>query len=256
VGTLSGVFLRLWNSKPVVLVRAAIEIYGIIKTLGAVSVSAVLGALAPAIVELGLNLSTFQKWVIGIGVFFVALALILAGVKAFLERPPQSKAATQGSVAERDSTPQSSDFQLWQELKRVEGEKEELRAALEQLEQEAEQMREWIDTLTPFMKRMQLRFILQAIHRWGTNLHTAQQPDVAAMEKWVSLTSALIRRYLDDETANFFLIHDGDKSFAGRLQRLEEIFDKPVDSGGKLQSDFDPAEAIEPYPSEWNYPSR
>jgi hypothetical protein len=72
------------------------------------------------------------------------------------------------------------------------------------------------------------------------------------MEKWVSLASASIRRYLDDETANFFLVHDGDSSFVGRLRRLEEIFDSPVEKGGKLQSHFDIAEALEPYPQEWS----
>lgn len=84
----------------------------------------------------------------------------------------------------------------------------------------------------------------------GNNLRERQPPDVVAMEKWVSLTSSLIRRYLGDETANFFLVNDGDNSFDGRLRRLEDIFDKPVNSGGKLQSDFDSAEAIEPYPVE------
>ena len=71
------------------------------------------------------------------------------------------------------------------------------------------------------------------------------------MEKWVSLTSAFIRRGLDDETANFFLVHDGDYSFAGRLHRLEQIFDIPVDRGAKLQPDFDPTGALEDYPLEW-----
>lgn len=82
----------------------------------------------------------------------------------------------------------------------------------------------------------------------GNNLHEMQPPDVAAMEKWTSLTSALLRKYLGDEIATYFLFHDGDSSFAGRLCRLEETFDRPVEMGGELQSDFDTADAIEPYP--------
>ena len=90
---------------------------------------------------------------------------------------------------------------------------EALREALQQGEQANEQLRNWIDTITPFMHRMQLRWYLQAVWRMGNDLHERQPADLAAMEKWVSLASASIRRYLDDETANIFLVHDGDSSF-------------------------------------------
>lgn len=85
----------------------------------------------------------------------------------------------------------------------------------------------------------------------GNRLRKREPPDVAAMEKWVSLTSTLIRKYLGDESAGFFLVHDGDNSFDGRLHRLKQVADKPVDFAAKLQADFDLAEALELYPDDW-----
>lgn len=123
----------------------------------------------------------------------------------------------------QDSSPQSSDFQLWQELKRVESENEQLRAALRESEQENERLKDWIDKITPFMQRLHLKWSLEAIGRMGNNLQKRDPPDVAAMERWVSLTSSLIRKYYDDETADFFLVHDDDSSFAGRLHRLQQV---------------------------------
>jgi hypothetical protein len=180
----------------------------------------------------------------------VALAAILAGLKTTLERTSQGKVSEQRLVARRDLTPQSSDWSLWQELNRFRSENEQLKGALQQCEQSNGQLRDWIETITPFMHRMQIKFILQAMQRNGHKLHERQPPNVAAMEKWVSLTSAFIRKYLGDETASFFLVQDGDSSFAGRLRRLQQVLDKPVDHAGELQSDFDLDEAMNYFPSE------
>lgn len=230
--------MRVWVSD----FANAVTLIGFV---GSVGFSGVLGIFSPAILQPILGLPVALRVVLGICIFLVALTLMLAGLKAVLERRSQGKAA-------QNAAPQSSDYQLWQELKRVESENEQLRTALQQNEQAYQEARNWVSTITPFMHRMQLRFALQAILRYGNNLREMQKPDVAAMEKWVSLTSAAIRKYLGDESANFFLAGDGDTSFDARLQRLEQLFDKPVDEAGELQSEFDLAEIIEPYPSEWN----
>jgi hypothetical protein len=101
------------------------------------------------------------------------------------------------------------------------------------------------------MHRIQLRITLQTVWRMGYNLSKSERPNAAAMEKWTSLTSALIRKYMGDENADFFLVHDGDSSFTGRMDRLEQLMDKPVDFGVELQADFDLAEALESFPTEW-----
>lgn len=219
----------------------AITLIGFMASVG---LSGVLGIVSPTILQPILGLPDTLRVALGFCIFLVAFAVILTVLKALLQRHSQGKAT-------QSPTPQSSEYSLWQELKRVETENRQLKETLQQSEQVNGQLRDWIETITPFMHRIQLRFVLQAIWRMGNNLRERQPPDVVAMEKWVSLTSSLIRRYLGDETANFFLVNDGDNSFDGRLRRLEDIFDKPVNSGGKLQSDFDSAEAIEPYPVEW-----
>lgn len=230
--------MRVWVSD----LANAVTLIGFMASVG---LSGVLGILGPTILQPILGLPVGLRVALGFSIFLVALAAILAGLNALLERQSQGKAA-------QGLTPQSSEYSLWQELKRVETENRQLREALKQYEQHVQKLKDWIDTITPFMHRMQLRWWLQAVWRMGNNLHERQPPDVAAMEKWVSVTSEFIRKFLGDETANFFLVHDGDSSFTGRLHRLEEICDKPVEGGGKLQSDFDLAEAMELFPSEWS----
>lgn len=226
--------------------RDLADLATISQLLGSGSIAGLLALAGQEGLNTLLGLSPVVRVLFGICIFFLALGVIFAVLKTFLERHSQGKVL-------QDPLPQSSEYSLLQELKRVESEKEQLRASLQQYEQEVEQLRDWIDKIEPFKRHLQLRFVLRAIHRMGNNLHEAQRPDTAAMEKWMSLTSALIRRTLDDDTANFFLFHDGDSSFAGRLQRLEHIFgNQALEMTIKIPSDFDVAEAIEPYPIEWS----
>lgn len=219
----------------------AVTLWGLVGTVG---VSGILGIVGPTILQPILGLPSGLRVALGVCVFLAALAVILASLKTLLERQSRGKGA-------QDPTPQSPEYSLWRELKRIETENQQLRDALQEGEQVNERLRNWIATITPFMHRMQLRWWLLTVWRMGNDLHEKQPPDVAAMEKWVSLTFAFIEKYLGEETANFFLVHDGDNSFAGRLRRLEEISDKPVEGGGPLQSEFDLAEVIELYPEEW-----
>lgn len=199
-----GMFLRLWNSKPVVLVRAIIDIYGILKTLGAVSLSAVLGAFAPALVELGLNLSTFQKWVIGLGVFFI----ILAGVTAFLDR------LAQGAARETNSRQVQKD-----KIKQLQEHNKHLNSEIEERD-------------TTHANRVLLKYALEEAQEEG-NLLRKGEPTKAAVERWESRTRALIEAALGEGHTNHFLSDDGAFPLATpnptgaqyqldrRLQRLE-----------------------------------
>ena len=184
----------------------AVTLWGL---MGSIGVSGILGIVGPVILQPILELPAGVRVALGLCIFLVALAVIIAVLKAFLERASQGKAA-------QGPSPQSSEYSLWQELKRVESENNQLRTAL----QENEELKDWIGKIEPFKQRLQLKWTLEAIGRMGNNLHKRDSPDVAAMERWVSLTSGLIRKYYDDETANFFLVHDGDSSFVGRLRRL------------------------------------
>jgi len=234
--------------------RSIAELATLIQFLGSVGGATVLAVVVPAILEDLIGLPVGLLILLGVGVFFLALAVILSVVKAVLERRAQGKATRQGSVAGQNPAPQSSDWQLWQELNRVKSENDQLRDALQQSEQDNERLRDWNDKIEPFKQHMQLRFVLEAVRRMGDNLHEAREPNVAAMERWVSLTSALLRKNLGDEIANFFLAHDGDTSFTGRLQRLDQISsNQALDMSITVPSDFDVGEAIEPYPIEWTH---
>lgn len=225
----------------------------VVKTLvwalgGGTIVTGVLGAVIAAVTNnllYGLVAGVVAGMVV-LGAFtFKAIGIAASGAQA-------SSVQKSDDAAAEPIASSASDFQLWQELKRVESENEELRAALQQSEQENEELRDWIVKITPFKQRLQLKWTLEAIGRMGNNLQKRDPPDVVATERWVSLTSNLIRRYYDDETADFFLVRDGDNSFAGRLSRLQQVADKAVDfMNYPKPSDFDITEAIEPYPSEW-----
>lgn len=73
--------------------RRFFELAGAIQTLGAVGGATVLAVILPAATGAVLDLSTTLLVVLGIGVFFVALAIILAVLKAVLERQPPTKGA-------------------------------------------------------------------------------------------------------------------------------------------------------------------
>lgn len=235
------------------------EIFQVLVYLAAYGPALLTASVLTTVLDFAAQMPFLLRLAFFVGVFFCTLAIVGAILAFAIRRSssskeggtPEAQAPASRSTTGGNLTQQSSDWQLWQELKRVESENEQLKATVRESEKLHKEARDWIDTITPFMRRIQLRDYLKVIHRMGSNLQAAQQPDAADMEKWVSLTSAFISRYLDDEAANFFLVGNGDYSFAGRLRRLEDIFDKPVDRGGKVQPDFDPTGALEPYPSKW-----
>jgi len=63
---------KLWASRPVVFVRAAGEIYGIV-----VGGAALLAFIAPSVLELWFNISALQKVGIFASTFLIALSLML-----------------------------------------------------------------------------------------------------------------------------------------------------------------------------------
>jgi hypothetical protein len=221
----------------------AVTIWGLIGTLG---VSGILGIVGPTVLQPILELPAGLRVVLGLCIFLAALAVIVTALRAALHR--QSRDKDTKAIAS-----QSSEYSLWQELKRVEKVNQQLRDALQQSEANNENLRDWISKLEPFMWRLHLKWGLETIGRMGRNLSEKEQPDAVAMERWVSLTSGLIRKHYDDETADFFLVHDGDSSFAGRLARLQEVADKAAAfMDAPKATHFDVAEALEPYPQEWS----
>ena len=93
--------------------------------------SGILGIVGPTILQPILGLPAGLRVVLGVCIFPVALAAILATLKAFSERNSQGKAA-------QTPTRQSSEWSLWQELNRVKSENGQLRDAVLQREQEVE----------------------------------------------------------------------------------------------------------------------
>jgi hypothetical protein len=189
--------------------------------------------------------------VIGMGVGM--LILMAAAVKAVRVAGTNTESPSQTEPeARQDPTPQSSDWQLWQELNRLKSENEQLRSDNEQLQTALQKSDRQIAEMKPYRDRVELKWTLEAVWKKGNRLREREPPDVAAMEKWVSLTSALIRKHMSDEAATFFLVHDGDSSLAGRLHRLEQLFNRPIDPLERVDvSDFDRYEALRPYPKEW-----
>jgi hypothetical protein len=203
-------------------------------------------------VDATLQLSPILRLLLGVCIFLLVLAVALAILKAILERRPEGKRVARVSMAERGASPRTSEWSLWQELNRPKSENEQLRDALQQSKEQNEKLRDWIGNLEPFMWRLHLKWGLEVIRRMGRDLSEEEPPDIVAMEKWVSLTSGLIRKHYDDATADYFLIHGGDSSFAGRLGRLQLVADKAVDfEDMPMPTKFDIDEALEPYPKEW-----
>jgi hypothetical protein len=136
-----GVVLRVWESKPVKLARAAFEIYGASKSLGAVGGSAVIGAFAPSLVALGLDLSPFQKWVIGVGTFVFALACILAILTPAVQRRVSISVRLK-SVSEENERLRKLAERLQAKVNRCDGDRIMFRNMLQDLQQEGVNLRE------------------------------------------------------------------------------------------------------------------
>src|SRR3712207_9587146 len=92
--------------------------------MGSVGMSGIFGIVGPTILQPLLGLPPGLRVALGLCIFLAALALIIAGLKAFLERGSRGKGT-------QDPTPRSSDFQLWQELNRVKSRSEERRVGKE-----------------------------------------------------------------------------------------------------------------------------
>jgi hypothetical protein len=231
---------KLWS-----WIRGLSDIVTLIQFGGSVGFAGFLAIVGQGALNAALGLSPVLRLLLAICIFLMALAVVLAVLKALLERASQSKAA-------QAPAPQSSDFQPWQELRRVESENEQLRATLQEREREINRYKA---QGRPLANQMQFRLMLQSVRSMGHNLNSAQPPDVVAIEKWASLTSALIRRALGEEIADFFLVDDGDSSFTGRLNRLEHILLNEADVRVYLRHDFNVDEALtilESYPDEWS----
>lgn len=169
-------------------IRNLSDIVTLIQFVGSVGLAGFSAILIQESLNLALELSLALRLLLGIFIFFMVLAVALAILKAVLQRHPGEKGEKQ------DSASQSSDFQLWQELKCVESENTQLRAALQESEQENEQLRDWIDKIEPFKQRLQLKWTLEAIGRMGNNLPQRQPPDVAVgiLDLW--LDKKILRR--------------------------------------------------------------
>lgn len=201
--------------------------------MASVGVSGVLGIVSPTILQPILGLPAGLRVALGFCIFLVALAAILAGLKAFLQRQSQGKDA-------QNLTPRSSEYSLWQELKRVETENSQLKAALRQGEQESKENKAKIDELMPHKRHADLRVALFNAHFWGSKLLSTEKPDADVLEQeWVSLTSGLIRTTLGDDAANSFVVEDGNTSLNGRLERLERISRDVPGKTTKVPPDFD-----------------
>jgi hypothetical protein len=107
-----GAVTSLWNSKLGLLVRAAFEIYGMAKTLAALGASAVLSVIFSAIVEQLVSLSLFEKFVLIVGIFFVALA----GVFGVVNRVLRQRASIKAELPFPTPTPPPLDWRSRQTL--------------------------------------------------------------------------------------------------------------------------------------------
>ena len=121
----------------------AVTLWGIV---GSISFSGVLAIVGPTILQPILGLPAGLRVVLGLCIFLSALAVILATLKAILHRASHDKNA-------QDPTLQSSEYSLWQELKRVETENQQLRDALQQSEQQNQELRDWIGSLVHIQTR-------------------------------------------------------------------------------------------------------
>ena len=117
-------------------VKRLAEIASIIQLAGSLGGAAVLAILAPALLQSALNLPTILQVALGIGVFFVALAIILAILKALLERPSGSSKARDKDGSEQDK------------IRAQERERQELLSRIAQRDREIERLQEENRTLT------------------------------------------------------------------------------------------------------------
>jgi hypothetical protein len=169
--------LRLWNSKFVRFVRAAVEVYGIVKTLAALGASAVLGVLVPAVLELLVNLSYFEKAILGLGMFFITLAGILALLKPALERRASRKS------------------ELEEERQRHAAEIEDLKARLHGAERERNLLLSQVQelrTMSPEEYRTRQEQRRKRIERWRTTIRGFDfTSDFALTETYSEMTQYL-----------------------------------------------------------------
>jgi hypothetical protein len=192
------------------LVRAAVEIYGIVKTLGALGASAVLGTLAPALVELVVNLSSWQKWIIGIGIFFIALAAILAIVKPVVQRRVSIKSQPESATLH----PTSTDTDSHHKVNAFEGDRAMLKTLLMEARAKGVEVRE-------------------------------SEPDWEAADEWATTVSDLIRDAFGDTPVDVFMNDEDDRLPTDRYASQEQGWiDNRLERLDKLRQQIESREGV------------
>ena len=168
----------------------------------------ILSGSAQALLGVVLGISPTERTIIGVGVFFVALGLILISLKAFLER------RAQGGASETNAQQVQKD-----KIKQLQEHNKHLNSEIEERD-------------TTHANRVLLKYALEEAQEEG-NLLRKGEPTKAAVERWESRTRALIEAALGEGHTNHFLSDDGAFPLATpnptgaqyqldrRLQRLE-----------------------------------
>lgn len=121
-------------SKVYAWVKGLAEVATIIQLLGSLGGATVAAILFPALLQSALGLPLLLRVVLGFSVFFVALAVILAILKALLERSTLANKPSQQVISERD--------QLRADIREQERERQQLVTTADQRKAEIERLEE------------------------------------------------------------------------------------------------------------------
>jgi hypothetical protein len=263
-----GVVSKLWNSRPIVLVRGFFELYGIVTTAWVLAGSGIVTLVVTLSLDWFWNLPPIVLVVLVVAVFLLVAAVILTVLNPVLQHRVSYKRQLE-STSTKLRLVKAEKESLEERLQGAEQERDELRAKdlekrtvekkIKELNAETERFKAEIVRQQEQLNRYDadsLRFRQFLIDAWseGTNL-CGKNPTQEAAEDWAGHVRNLLERAMAKHIAYTILAHDpqfqsADPDASGaqkflemRVQRLENLRKTVANRDAiPLRSGFDPHE--------------